>query len=763
DTEIATPTSGTLGTFNDGTSYEVVATVTDAASNSASDATSNEVSIDTTAPATPTVNALTTSDNTPTLSGTAEIGSTVVVVINGVTFTTTADASGDWSVDTETATPTAGGPFTPLPDGDYDVAVTSTDAAGNSSSDATNNELTINTSIPTAPTVNLLTTNDVTPVITGTNGLGTSQPAGETLTVTVNGATYTVTPDASGNWSVDTETATPTSGTLGTFNDGTSYEVVATVTDAASNTASDATSNEVSIDNTAPATPTVNALTTSDNTPVLSGTAEIGSTVVVVINGVTFTTTADASGNWSVDTETATPTAGGPFTPLTDGDYDVAVTSTDAAGNSSSDATTNELTVNTSSLTVPTVNILSNTDGLPILTGTWDEANATSLEVMINGVTYVLGTDAELTTDGSGNWTLDLSGLTTPLTNGTYDVAVSTSDGTDTVTDATTDELTVAITSMSLPTVNILSSTDGLPILTGTWDEANATSLEVTVNGVTYVLGTDAELTTDGSGNWTLDLSGLTTPLTNGTYDVEVSTSDGTDTVTDATMDELTVNIILISADIGVRKSVSNGPYLVGNIITYKIIVENFGPGTASNIVVTDELSLDLRYVASTASRGEFNNISGEWRIENLEIGKADSLLIEVEILSEGVIDNEAEGYAEEVDPDLSNNLSELISINANEAFEISAGFSPDGDGINDTWTIKGIANYPNNNVQIYNRWGNLVFEVKSYNNQDKAWKGEVKSKLVVSGNEVPDGTYFYLIDLGDGSKPMNGYITLMR
>ncbi|PTB93197.1 hypothetical protein C9994_13265, partial [Marivirga lumbricoides] len=265
---------------------------------------------DDTAPATPTVNALTTSDNTPVVSGTAEIGSTVTVIINGVTFTTTADASGNWSVDTETATPTAGGPFTPLTDGDYDVAVTSTDAAGNSSSDATSNEVSIDTTAPTAPIVNLLTTNDVTPVITGTNGLGTSQLAGETLTVTVNGATYTVTPDASGNWSVDTETATPTSGTLGTFNDGTSYEVVATVTDAASNSTSDATSNEVSIDTTAPATPTVNTLTTSDNTPVLSGTAEIGSTVVVVINGVTFTTTADASGDWSVDTETATPTAG---------------------------------------------------------------------------------------------------------------------------------------------------------------------------------------------------------------------------------------------------------------------------------------------------------------------------------------------------------------------------------------------------------------------------------------------------------------------
>ncbi|WP_188467839.1 Ig-like domain-containing protein, partial [Marivirga lumbricoides] len=232
--------------------------------------------------------------------------STEVLVSNGSVTGFTDNGNGTFTVE-----------ITPDGSGDITINVAANvaqDLAGNNNTSATPVTIIFDNVSPAAPTVNLLTTNDVTPVITGTNGLGTSQPAGETLTVTVNGATYTVTPDASGNWSVDTETATPTSGTLGTFNDGTSYEVVATVTDAASNSASDATSNEVSIDTTAPATPTVNTLTTSDNIPELSGTAEIGSTVVVVINGVTFTTTADASGNWSVDTETATPTAGGPFT-----------------------------------------------------------------------------------------------------------------------------------------------------------------------------------------------------------------------------------------------------------------------------------------------------------------------------------------------------------------------------------------------------------------------------------------------------------------
>ena len=86
----------------------MVVTSTDAAGNSTSDATTNEITIDTTDPVVPTVATQTTNDTTPTLTGTAEANSTVTVVIGGATYTVTADGSGDWTLDTGVATPDSG-------------------------------------------------------------------------------------------------------------------------------------------------------------------------------------------------------------------------------------------------------------------------------------------------------------------------------------------------------------------------------------------------------------------------------------------------------------------------------------------------------------------------------------------------------------------------------------------------------------------------------------------------------------------------------
>ncbi|MEQ8681870.1 MAG: Ig-like domain-containing protein, partial [Cyclobacteriaceae bacterium] len=418
NTQLDTPTAG--GPFvdlTDGT-YEIAVTSTDAAGNSTPDATNNELTVDTADPVAPTVDVLTTNDPSPVLTGTAEAGSTVTVVINGVTFETTADGSGDWSVNTEVDTPTAGGPFADLVDGNYEVAVTSTDAAGNSSVDATNNELTVDTVDPAVPTVDALTTNDPSPVLTGT------AEAGNTVTVVINGVTFETTADGSGDWSVNTQLDTPTAGgPFADLADGT-YEVAVTSTDAAGNSTPDGTNNELTIDTLDPAVPTVDALTTNDPSPVLTGTAEAGSTVTVVINGVTFETTADGSGNWSVNTQLDVPTAGGPFVDLGEGTYDISVTSEDAAGNSSSDATTNELSIDTTAPVAPTVNALTTNDPSPVLTGT-AEAGST-VTVIINGVTF------ETTADGSGNWSVNTQldvptagGPFVDLGEGTYDISVT--------------------------------------------------------------------------------------------------------------------------------------------------------------------------------------------------------------------------------------------------------------------------------------------------------------------------------------------------
>ena len=103
-----------------------------------------------------------------------------------------------------------------------------------------------------------------------------------------------------------------------------------------------------------------------------------------------------------------------------------------------------------------------------------------------------------------------------------------------------------------------------------------------------------------------------------------------------------------------------------------------------------------------------------------------------------------------------------IVTLSPN-TLVIYKGFSPNGDGSNDEWVIDGILLYPGNTVQVFNRWGNLVFKEEGYDNLSKVWFGQSNEGWVVGGNELPDGTYFYMVDLGDGSEAKSGYVMLKR
>ena len=90
------------------------------------------------------------------------------------------------------------------------------------------------------------------------------------------------------------------------------------------------------------------------------------------------------------------------------------------------------------------------------------------------------------------------------------------------------------------------------------------------------------------------------------------------------------------------------------------------------------------------------------------------------------------------------------------EEITVFSGISPNGDGINDSFQVFGIEAFPENEVTIFNRWGNVVFTKKGYTNQE-GWTGTFDSDL------LPDGTYFYVIDLGNGSQPLSGYVQIRR
>ena len=295
----------------------VSVTATDPAGNT-SPATTVPVTIDTVGPAAPAADVVATSDtgasntdnntsdNTPTISGTGTNGDTITVAFPSGEVKTAVVVNGVWSVTPDTA----------LLHGAHNVSVTATDPAGNISP-ATTVPVVIDTTAPAAPTVNALSTNDSTPVLTGTAALG----VGETLQVSVNGATYNVTVGVGGIWSLDTGTAPIASGSLGSFVSGVSYPVTATVTDAAGNTTSDATTAELSFNNAAPTVPTVNPLVTNDTTPVITGVANLvnGETLTVQVNGALYNVTVGAGGVWSVDTGSAVPANGTVLAAFVDG------------------------------------------------------------------------------------------------------------------------------------------------------------------------------------------------------------------------------------------------------------------------------------------------------------------------------------------------------------------------------------------------------------------------------------------------------------
>jgi gliding motility-associated-like protein len=97
------------------------------------------------------------------------------------------------------------------------------------------------------------------------------------------------------------------------------------------------------------------------------------------------------------------------------------------------------------------------------------------------------------------------------------------------------------------------------------------------------------------------------------------------------------------------------------------------------------------------------------------------------------------------------------ISLNQPRILEMPEGLSPNGDGDNDYFVIRGIDAYPNNELIIYNRWGNVVYQQSGYNNE---WQG-VNNK----GEPLPDGTYFAIFKpTGDGTaEPLTGYVDLRR
>ncbi|MDT0565640.1 Ig-like domain-containing protein, partial [Pseudomonas aeruginosa] len=390
--------------------------------------------VDAVAPNTPVVNP----SNGNLLNGTAEPGSTVTLTDgNGNPIgQTTADGSGNWS-------------FTPgsqLPNGTV-VNVTASDAAGNTSPPATT---TVDSSLPSIPQVDPSNGS----VISGT------ADAGNTIIITDGNGNPIgqVTADGSGNWSFTPGIPLP---------DGTVVNVVAR---SPSNV--DSAPAVITVDGVAPAAPVIDP----SNGTEISGTAEAGATVILTDGGGNpiGQATADGSGNWTFT----------PGTPLANGTV-VNATASDPTGNTSAPAST---TVDSVAPAAPVVNPSNGAE----ISGTAEPGATVTLT---DGSGNPIG---QVPADGSGNWSFTPS---TPLADGTVVNATATDPAGNTGGQGST---TVDAIAPATPTVNL----------------SNGSSLSGTAEPGSTVILTDgngnpiAEVTADGSGNWTYTPS---TPIANGT------------------------------------------------------------------------------------------------------------------------------------------------------------------------------------------------------------------------------------------------------
>ena len=197
--------------------------------------------------------------------------------------------------------------------------------------------------------------------------------------------------------------------------------------------------------------------------------------------------------------------------------------------------------------------------------------------------------------------------------------------------------------------------------------------------------------------------------------------------------------------------------YHLGDQVLFVIQVTNTSTtDNAENIIISEVLQDEFAYISSTTTIGDYDLADGTWRIQTLEAGVTATLELRANIVAEGTLTNTAElVLSNPIDIDPSNNTATVeITVVSEDCGVVFNQFSPNGDGINDLLTISCIDLFPNSSLEVFDRYGNNVFTAKQY---DNSWDGTGKN------GQLPKGTYFYILDLGQGIDVKKGWIQIIR
>ncbi|HGU9807950.1 TPA: Ig-like domain-containing protein [Enterobacter hormaechei] len=489
-------------------------------------------------------------------------GTQVTITLNGKSYTATIQSDGAW----QTTVPAAD--VGALADGaSYQVSASAQDSAGNSAS--ATHTISVDTTAPVI-SVNTLSGDDVLNAAEAQQPLtvhgSSSAEAGQTVTVTLGGKTYTALVGSDGTWTLDVPAAD-----LAALSQG-ALTVTAVVNDKAGN--SGQTTHTLTVDTVAPAV-TISTVADDDivnNAEQLAGqtisgttTAEQGQTVTVSFNGHSYQATVGADGSWSVFVP------GRDFLGLSDGDYTITATVSDKAGNPGS--ATHDVTLNGD---VPTIviNTFAQDDivnaaehGTPlIVSGTTDAPAGQTVTITLNGKTYT----ATVQNDGTWSYTVGSADVTALADGGSYVINAQVSNA---IGNSASDNHSVTV-DLTAPSMGI--SIDSLQNDTGlSASDFITNDKQVVVNGsLSAQLDNNekAQISLDGGSTWIdLTVTGTTwrytdgRTLTDGTYPYQVrvidnagnvGATDSQDVVIDLTKPAATsITVDSVSQDTGLSDS----------------------------------------------------------------------------------------------------------------------------------------------------------------------------------------------------------------
>ena len=211
-----------------------------------------------------------------------------------------------------------------------------------------------------------------------------------------------------------------------------------------------------------------------------------------------------------------------------------------------------------------------------------------------------------------------------------------------------------------------------------------------------------------------------------------------------------------VTVDIEIKQTVDNAQIQLGEQFSYQIYLYNNSGNEAHELHAQVTLPRAVKY-ASFQSNGNQSIVYNpskhqvDWRLDQLKPYSSEMIYILVDAKEAGFAQSFSSVSVREKDHYLPNN-KDSVSVHI-VAFKIPNVFSPNGDGVNDFFEIVGIQQFKSNQLTIFNRFGNVVYDQKEYANQ---WTAE----------GLADGTYYYILKLdaeSGKSQTFKGYITVIR